>query len=236
MSIRPAVQRMTAGRGSLHREMPQGAIVMNTQAELQQRLPSCATGHSLRAEQPRTWSGAHRCVLRRITSSTSDCSGAQLLLDALVEARDINDDALVRAAPDRLLLVVGLDLEYERAAVDPDQFGRRANAHSDRRGGEMADIEMDAETLMTIREEVLDGRERRCLDQIDHDGSGEHGHSPAADPGGCMLGADQQICRSLHPDLQMRQIDHRELPKRAPRRGRGKAILSQTSSGSSTDV
>ena len=80
-------------------------------------------------------------------------SSAQLLLDALVEARDIDDDALVRAAPDRLLLVVGLDLEYERAAVDPDQFGRRADAHSDRRGGEMADIEMDAETLMAIREQ-----------------------------------------------------------------------------------
>src|SRR3954453_15464834 len=91
----------------------------------------------------------------------SDCSGTQLLLDALVEARDIDDDALVRSAPDRLLLVAGLDLECERAAIDPDQLGRRVDAHSDRRGGEMADIEMDAETLMTIREQVLHGRERR---------------------------------------------------------------------------
>jgi hypothetical protein len=212
MSIRPAVQRMTAGRGSLHREMPQGAIVMNTQAELQQRLPSCATGHSLRAEQPRTWSGAHRYVLRRITSSTSDCSGAQLLLDALVEARDINDDALVRAAPDWLLLVVGLDLEYERATIDSDQFGRRVDAHSDRRGGEMADIEMDAETLMSIRKQVLDCRKGRCLDQIDHDGGGEYGHSPAADARCCVFRPDQQICRSLHSDLQMGQVDHGQLP------------------------
>ena len=36
---------------------------------------------------------------------------------------------------------------------------------------------MDAETLMAIREQVFDCRQRRCLDQIDHDGSGEHGHS-----------------------------------------------------------
>jgi hypothetical protein len=170
------------------------------------------------------------------TSSTRDCSAAQLLLDPLVEARDVDDDALVRAAPDRLLLVVSLDLKYECAAVDPDQFGRRANAHSDRRGGEMPDIEMDAEALMTIREEVLDRRERRCLDQIDHDRSGEHGHASAADPGGGVFGADQQICRSLHPDLQMRQIDHRELPMQAPRSGRGKAILFQTPCGSSTNV
>src|SRR3954447_1828926 len=106
------------------------------------------------------WANAHCCVLRRITSSTSGRSGAQLLLDALVKARDIDDDALVRAVPDRLLLVVGLDLEYERAAVDPQQFGRRPDAHSDRGGGEMADIEVDAETLMTIWEQLLDGRER----------------------------------------------------------------------------
>ena len=178
---------------------------------------------------------AHRCALRWNTSS-SDCSGAQLLLDALVEARDIDDDALVRTVSDRLLIVVGLDLEYEGAAVDADQFGRRPDAHSDRRSGEMADIEMDAEALMTIREEVLDRRERRCLDQIDHDRSGEHGHASAADPGGGVFGADQQICRSLHPDLQMRRIDHRELPMQAPRSGRGKAILFQTPCGSSTNV
>src|SRR4051795_5817601 len=135
--------------------------------------------------RPCPWSAARRSALALLL-----CSGAQLLLDALVEARDIDDDALVRAAPDRLLLVVGLDLEYERAAIDSDQFGRRVDAHSDRRCGEMADIEMDAETLMSIREQVLDCRERRCLNQIDHDGSGEHGHSPAADAGGCMFGAD----------------------------------------------
>src|SRR6478752_808504 len=170
--------------------------------------------------RPCPWSAARRSALALLL-----CSGAQLLLDALVEARDIDDDALVRAVPDRLLLVVGLDLEYERAAVDPHQFGRRPDAHSDRRGGEMADIEMDAETLMTVREEVLDGRERCCLNQIDHDGSGEHGHSPAADPGGCMFGADQQICRSLHPDLQTRKVDHRELPKRDPRHGRGEGHI-----------
>src|SRR6476619_1162445 len=166
--------------------------------------------------RPCPWSAARRSALALLL-----CSGAQLLLDALVEARDIDDDALVRAVPNRLLLVVGLDLEYERAAIDPDQFGRRVDAHSDRRGGEMADIEMDAETLMTVWEQLLDGRERRCLTQIDHDGSGEHGHSLAADAGGCMFGADQQICRSLHSDLQMRQFDHRELPKRDPRRGHG---------------
>ena len=67
---------------------------------------------------------------------------------------------------------------------------------------------------MPVREQVLDRRQRRCLDKIDHDGSSEHGHSPAADPGGCMLGADQQICRSFYPDLQMRQVDHGQLPRR----------------------
>ena len=94
---------------------------------------------------------------------------------------------------------MGLDLEYERAAIDPDQFGRRVDAHFDRRGGEMADIEMDAETLMSIREQVLDCRKRRCLDQIDHDGSGEYRHSPAADAGGCVFRADRKSADSFIP-------------------------------------
>ena len=69
---------------------------------------------------------------RRPEASSIGGSGTQLLLDALVEARDIDDDAPVRAAPDRLLLLVGLDLEYERAAVDLDQLGRRARRVSRR--------------------------------------------------------------------------------------------------------
>jgi hypothetical protein len=69
---------------------------------------------------------------RRPEASSIGGSGTQLLLDALVEARDIDDDALVRAAPDRLLLVVGLDLEYERAAIDLDQLECRARRVSRR--------------------------------------------------------------------------------------------------------
>ena len=139
-------------------------------------------------------------------------SDALLLLDTLIEARDVDDDAFVRAIADRLLLVVSLDLEYERAAIDSDQLRRRADAHSDRRGGEMADIEMDAETLMTVREEVLDCRQCRGLDHIDHDRSGKYGHSSAADARGGVFHANQQICRSHHPGFQMRQVEHVQSP------------------------
>ena len=76
----------------------------------------------------------------------------------------------------------------------------------------MADIEMDAETLMTVREEVLDCRQCRGLDQIDHDRSGKHRHSSAADAGGGVFHADQQICRSHHPGFQMRQVEHVQSP------------------------
>jgi hypothetical protein len=38
------VQWMTAGRGILHREMPQGATVMNTQVELQQAVAELRNG------------------------------------------------------------------------------------------------------------------------------------------------------------------------------------------------
>ena len=43
------------------------------------------------------------------------------------------------------------------------------------------------------REKVLDRRQRRCLDDVDHDGSGEHGDSSASDAGGRVLHADQQF-------------------------------------------
>jgi redox-sensitive bicupin YhaK (pirin superfamily) len=218
-----------------------GPIVMNTQAELQQRRsPSYATERSSRAERDRRHlrRANSRLRFRPSMGSPADCSGALLLLDTLIKARDIDDHALVTAVPDRLLIVVRLDLEYERAAIDSDQFRRRADAHPDWSGGEVADIEMDAETLMTVREEVLDCRQRGSLDHIDHDWSGKHGHPPAADAGSCVFHADQQVCRSLHPGLQMRQVDHGAIARRDPSRGvlAGKVVLSQRQYGSSTDL
>src|SRR5581483_10904639 len=69
----------------------------------------------------------------------------ELRLHALIEAGDIDDDALVTAVADRLLLVARGHLEREPAPLDGDELGARPDAHAHRRRGEMADVEMDAE-------------------------------------------------------------------------------------------
>ena len=121
---------------------------------------------------------------------------------ARIEAGDIDDDPLVRAAADRLLFVAGLDPKRERASLDGGQFGRGVGAHSDRRGREVADVEVNAEALMPGGQQMLDRRERRRFDQIDHDRGGEHRHQPAADAGRGVFDADQQVRRSRQPDLE----------------------------------
>src|SRR5436190_24298932 len=88
----------------------------------------------------------------------------ELLLHAGIEARDIDADPLVGAVADQFLVVTCLDLKRERAAFDRDQFGGGADAHSNRRGREVTNVEVDAEALVTRRQQMLDGGERRRLD------------------------------------------------------------------------
>jgi hypothetical protein len=78
----------------------------------------------------------------------------QLLLHAGIEARDVDHDALVGAAADRLALVVRLDGEGESTAFDRDKFGSRRHPHADRRRCKVAHVEMDAEALMALRQEM----------------------------------------------------------------------------------
>src|SRR5271166_4025274 len=131
---------------------------------------------------------------------------AQLFLHAQIEASDIDDDALVQSAADRLLLVVRFDTEQESAAVDADQLAGRGDAHADGSGGEMAYVEMDTEALMPARQKMLDGSQRRCLDDVDHHRRGQHAHAPAADAGRGVLKADQQIRRALQSNSQVREV------------------------------
>src|SRR4029453_12896637 len=75
--------------------------------------------------------------LQRLTRAAWSGRSIELLLHALVKARDVDHDPLVRAATDRLLLVARIDPERERASLDGNQLGRRMDAHSDRRRREM---------------------------------------------------------------------------------------------------
>jgi hypothetical protein len=97
-------------------------------------------------------------------NSSSRLRAPELPLHAFLETRDVDDDALVGAAADRILVVARLDPERKCPALDRDQLGGRDDRHSDRGRGKMADIEMNAEALAPGRQEMLDRRERGCLD------------------------------------------------------------------------
>jgi hypothetical protein len=118
----------------------------------------------------------------------------------------------VGAVADRLLVVARLDPEGQRAPVNAHQFRGGADPHADRRGGEVADIEMNAEALMFGRQQRLDRRERRRLDDVDHDRRTQHRDQPAADAGRRMLDADQQFGRPGETRFQLGQFDCHESP------------------------
>jgi len=130
----------------------------------------------------------------------------QRVKQALIEASDIDDDALVQSAADRLLLVVRLHAERERAPVNRDQFATRGDSHADRGGGKMPDVEMDPEALIARRQKVLDGGERRRLHEVDHHRCCEDSHASAADARRHMLDPDQQIGRSLQSGCKLGEV------------------------------
>src|SRR5215472_3733086 len=108
-------------------------------------------------------------VVESPTTGRMSVSAGELALDALVEARDVDHNALVRATADRLLLVARLDPERQRAPFDRGELGGRFGLHADRGRGKMADVEMDAEALVAGGQQMLDRGERGRLDQVDHD-------------------------------------------------------------------
>src|SRR3954468_24580909 len=104
----------------------------------------------------------------------------QLALHPLVELLDVDHHPLVRAVADQLALVVGLDPEGKGAAIDLFKCGGGRDAHADRRGGDVPDVEDGAEALIAGREEALNRSECRRLHEIDHHRRGEHADRAAA--------------------------------------------------------
>ena len=130
----------------------------------------------------------------------------QLLLYPLVEPRHVDDHALVSPITDGLAGVAGFDTERQCSALDGDELGGRTDSHANRGRGEMADIEMNTETLETSGQQVLDRGQRRRLDDIDHDRSCEHGYAAAAHARRCMFLSDDEISEAGQSHAQHRQI------------------------------
>jgi len=101
-------------------------------------------------------------------------------LYALVELRDVDHHALVRAVADEFLLVARFDAKAHRPTLHPHHLGARGDAHADRRGRDVAHVQHGAQALVARRQQALDRVERRRFEQVDHHRRGEHVHTATA--------------------------------------------------------
>src|SRR5262245_61966991 len=83
-----------------------------------------------------------------IASLAARCSGRCLRADARDEFFPVDDDALVRAFADEIALVTTGHGEAQRAPFDFAQRDLRRDVHADRRRGDVADVDMRADTLL----------------------------------------------------------------------------------------
>src|SRR5581483_7469238 len=88
------------------------------------------------------------CAGRFRPSADGLHGGLGLLRNLGVEAIPQHDDALVTALSDQVHAVMRADLERQLAAVDGDQLGIDLYRESDRRRGQMRDVDMRAERTL----------------------------------------------------------------------------------------
>ena len=94
---------------------------------------------------------------------------------------------------DYLTLIAGFDAEGDGAALDGLDLRGRRDSEAHRRGREMAHVEMDAEALMSLRQQMLDRRQRRRLDHVDHHRRRQHRDAAGAHPGRRVLRRHDEI-------------------------------------------
>jgi hypothetical protein len=88
--------------------------------------------------------------------STPSWSAFGLGLDASGKALHVDDEPVVRSLGNFLLLVIGLHLAGDSAAVHRDNLRVKSRSHSHRGSGEMADIDVRADSVEALFELILD--------------------------------------------------------------------------------
>jgi len=99
----------------------------------------------------------------------------------------------VRPFPDELALILRAHLEVDRPPLDPHHLGGGLHAHPHGSGRDVRDVEVRAQALVLLGQRLLDRRERRRLDEVDHHRRCEHADAPAADARCGVLLAHHQL-------------------------------------------
>jgi molybdate-binding protein len=97
-----------------------------------------------------------------------------LRVQPLGKSGEIDDDAFMRARPDQFGAIHCPDREFDTTPVDLDDLGLAGNAQSDRRRGEMANVDASAERALVRIEVGLHRVERSVFHHHDHDRRREH--------------------------------------------------------------
>src|SRR5260221_3657092 len=132
---------------------------------------------------------------------TAECVASSAPRKALVEGLAIDEAAGVAALADAPLAVKRLDLETDHPALHRDHPRGGPHHRADRRGREMADVDLGADRDPARREMRLDGVGGRHLHFHDHHRRRiDHRHAGDKMPDGA-LGRHHQRALGAHADL-----------------------------------
>ena len=129
-------------------------------------------------------------------------------LHAFVETRHADNDPLVGTVPDHS---TSSRASTRSVIVRPSTFTTSAVAVMRKPIGvaaDMAHVEMRAEALMALGEEMLDRFERRRFDHVDHHRRRQHRDAAGADERRGMFVRDNDLGRSGQAGLDAGQVDH----------------------------
>ena len=112
------------------------------------------------------------------------------------------------ATADDFEVIARFHVKNYASAVDLRNFGSSGHPKADRGRGHMAYVEVGAEALMFVGQEVLDRIECRRLDYVDHDRRGQDRYAAGPDKWRGMLGAHQKVRGSFEAGGNAAEIDH----------------------------
>ena len=99
----------------------------------------------------------------------------RLFSNPLGEAFHADDSALVESSNDEFALVMRFDLEGDLAALDADDSCGAPNRLADRRGGQMANLDFNADGSLVVLEAIGERLARRAFEETHEVRRGQNG-------------------------------------------------------------
>ena len=129
-------------------------------------------------------------------------------LHACQEALEVDDEALMRAACDKLGLIDRLRLEGNPASIHRHDSGFNPHAHTDRAGLEMLDGDPGPNARLARLKLLRNGTNRSRLEPMAEDRSRKDRHTSIFESVGGMLGSDDVLDAANLPHAHVAHEPH----------------------------